>query len=133
MKLKQLFLPILLVFGLLTTSCEEILPDLSGTYSGQMSSTFSNCPGLNGTTTNPASLVINKKSNGKYTCDELLTCDGVRVEIPSNGEYNNTQYCNDRTNIIQFRIGSGGKLTWRCETTLNNGGCKIVNKGDFYK
>ena len=138
MKLKQLFLPILLVIGLLTTSCEDenpILPDLSGTYSGQLSSTWSNCPGMNGSYNSPLSFVITKKSNGKYSSEDILRCGGVLVEIPSNGEYEHTRYCDGTglTEIMKIRIGSGGKLTWRYETINDNGGCKVVSQGDFYK
>lgn len=136
--MKNIRFSLILFVGIFTTSCEktpiDIDVDLSGNYSGQLSTTISNCdPSINGTSSSQYTFVITRNSDGKYNTNGVVfNCNGSPLLIPSSGILNYDENCNSGGSIkVEVRITNTGELHYSYTSNLN--GCRNVSSGTFYK
>jgi len=129
----RILLMMMVVIGLFTTSCKDedsTSLDLSGSYSGTLQTTYSNCPGSSNTQSNQT-YTISKKSNGDYILEDWTNiCNGEKITIPSSGDLDISFGCNN-TNYNFKTSFTSNKMTF--ETRWTSNGCTCTGKGDFYK
>ena len=133
--MKNTFLSLMMVVGLFTTSCETtpVPVDLSGNYSGQLSTTFSNCdPSINGTSNIQVTFeIIPNPEMGYHTNGAIFKCDGSVLFIPPSGILNYDKNCNGESYQVEIIITDGGELNFTETWTLN--GCRGEKSGTLYK
>jgi hypothetical protein len=133
--MKNTFLSLMMVVGLFTTSCTRTVVDvdLSGNYSGQLSTTFSNCdPSISDTSNIQVTFEIWENPEMGYNIDgAIFKCDGIRLFIPSSGILNYDKNCNGESYQVEIRITNGGELNFTETWTLN--GCRGEQRGTLYK